>query len=92
MNKLYILLRNVCYNEHSQITVIVRNTNMNITKLKQAYADYFKLAAYQGMSFMEYLLKEYNYKVKSSSTTVDAAIVYNLVFNDLTYSLDELSL
>ena len=79
-------------NEHSQIKVIVMNTNMNVTKLKQAYTDYLKLAAYQGMNFMEYLLMEYNYEVKCSSTTVDATMVYNLVFNDLTYSLDEISL
>ena len=78
-------------NTHKQ-KVIIMDTIMNVTKLKQAYKDYFKLAAYEGTSFGEYLLNEYNYEVKGSSTVEDAAIVYNLAFNDLTYSLDELVL
>ena len=62
---------------------------MNIEQLQQAWIDYHKSDVYAGVRFGQYVRNEYNYEYENSFFIEDNALVYGLLFNSLTISLDE---
>ena len=62
---------------------------MNIKQLQQAWVDYHKTDVYVGVRFGQYVRNEYNYEYENSFFIEDDALVYGLLFNSLTTSLDE---
>ena len=62
---------------------------MNIEQLQQAWVDYHKTEAYVWVRFGQYVRNEYNYEYENSFFIEDNSLVYGLLFNSLTTSLDE---
>ena len=62
---------------------------MNIEQLQQAWIDYHKSDVYACVRFGQYVRNEYNYEYENSFFIEDNALVYGLLFNSLTISLDE---
>lgn len=63
---------------------------MNIKQLQQAWIDYHKTAFYEGLRFGQYIFNEHGYEVGNSYTIGYPSEAYNLLFEALTNSLDEL--
>lgn len=64
---------------------------MNVKMLQQAWKEYFSVALYQDnrIRFGQYVFNEYNYEAGNSYNEADCNKAYEILFNSLTISLDE---
>lgn len=64
---------------------------MNAKMLQQAWKEYFSVALYQDnrIRFGQYVFNEYNYETGNSYNEEHPVKAYDLLFNSLTNSLDE---
>lgn len=63
---------------------------MNIKQLQQAWIDWQKTGMYEGLRFGQYVYNEYDYKTYMSDMQSNNEAAYQILFNSLTQSLEEL--
>ena len=60
-----------------------------IHQLQQTWNDWLKVGVYEDQRFGQYVYNKFNYEVGNSYNIEDAQEAYNLIFNSITQSLDE---
>lgn len=60
-----------------------------VHQLQQIWNDWLKVGVYEDQRFGQYVYNKFNYEVGNSYNIEDAQEAYNLIFNSITQSLDE---
>lgn len=60
-----------------------------VKQLHQIWNDWIKVGVYEDQRFGQYVYNAFNYEVCNSYNIEDAQEAYNLIFNSITQSLDE---
>lgn len=68
---------------------IIEFTIPTVKQLQQIWDDWMKVGVYEDQRFGQYVYNAFNYEVGNSYNIEDAQEVYNLIFNSITKSLDE---
>ena len=68
---------------------ILEFTIPTVHQLQQIWNDWLKVGVYEDQRFGQYVYNAFNYEVGNSYNIEDAQEAYNLLFNSITKSLDE---
>lgn len=68
---------------------IIEFTIPTVKQLQQIWGDWMKVGVYEDQRFGQYVYNAFNYEVCNSYNIEDAQEAYNLIFNSITQSLDE---
>ena len=60
-----------------------------VKQLQQSWNDFLKVGIYQGQRFGQWFYNQYNYEVNNSCNIERPDEAYQVLFNSLTISLDE---
>lgn len=60
-----------------------------VKQLQQIWGDWMKVGVYEDQRFGQYVYNTFNYEVGNSYNIEDAQEAYDLLFNSITQSLDE---
>ena len=60
-----------------------------VKQLQQSWNDFLKVGIYQDQRFGQWFYNQYNYEVNNSYNIERPDVAYQVLFNSLTISLDE---